>query len=112
MYQDGLSIRGVAAATGMDRNAVQWVLRRAKVTMRPPGGRPPRSSKADVSSDLKRSENAAVLNAVKERVCALYRQGESIRSIMQTTGKSYGTIHRWLVANGVKLRARGRPKAG
>lgn len=36
-----------------------------------------------------------------------YQAGDSIRSIAQASGRSYGFVHRVLAENGVELRARG-----
>lgn len=43
-----------------------------------------------------------------------YDEGESIRALAVSTGRSYGFVHRLLKENGVQLRSRGgatRPKA-
>ncbi|MDV6013203.1 helix-turn-helix domain-containing protein [Haloechinothrix sp. LS1_15] len=36
-----------------------------------------------------------------------YEKGESIRSLAQSTGRSYGFVHRVLCESGVQLRGRG-----
>lgn len=36
-----------------------------------------------------------------------YQAGDSIRSIAQASGRSYGFVHRVLNENGISLRARG-----
>lgn len=36
-----------------------------------------------------------------------YTQGESIRALASTTGRSYGFVHRVLTESGVQLRQRG-----
>ena len=38
-----------------------------------------------------------------------YEGGASIRSLVATTGKSYGSIHSMLVQSGAVLRSRGGP---
>lgn len=36
-----------------------------------------------------------------------YKKGASIRAIAESTGRSYGFVHRILTESGVKLRSRG-----
>jgi hypothetical protein len=38
-----------------------------------------------------------------------YERGASIRSLVATTGKSYGSVHSMLLKSGVVLRSRGGP---
>jgi hypothetical protein len=46
----------------------------------------------------------------REDISARYMSGESIRSLANESGRSYGFIHRLLVEAGMKLRRRGAPK--
>lgn len=41
-----------------------------------------------------------------------YEQGASIRALAETSGKSYGFVHRLLTESGVSLRSRGGPTRG
>jgi len=41
-----------------------------------------------------------------------YEKGASIRALAETSGKSYGFVHRLLSESGVSLRARGGPTRG
>lgn len=41
-----------------------------------------------------------------------YEKGASIRALAETSGKSYGFVHRLLTESGVSLRARGGPTRG
>ncbi|WP_204745254.1 helix-turn-helix domain-containing protein [Glycomyces paridis] len=45
--------------------------------------------------------------ALTERVTSAYRQGQSIRVIASTIGRSYGFVHRLLAEAGVDFRTRG-----
>ena len=47
-----------------------------------------------------------------ERVTAAYRQGQSIRVIASTIGRSYGFVHRLLAEAGVDFRTRGGARRG
>ncbi len=44
------------------------------------------------------------------RLRAEYEKGASIRTLAESTGRSYGFVHRILSESGVKLRGRGGPK--
>ena len=50
--------------------------------------------------------------ALTERVTAAYRQGQSIRVIASTIGRSYGFVHRLLAEAGVDFRTRGGARRG
>jgi hypothetical protein len=39
-----------------------------------------------------------------------YEAGESIRALAESTGRSYGFIHRLLTESGASLRSRGGPR--
>jgi hypothetical protein len=41
--------------------------------------------------------------------CKAYGDGKSIRQIAASSGRSYTTIRRWLLNNGVTMRGRGGP---
>ena len=41
-----------------------------------------------------------------------YDQGQSIRALAQSTGRSYGFVHRMLSESGVRLRSRGGATRG
>lgn len=41
---------------------------------------------------------------------AEYEKGASIRQLAESTGRSYGFVHRILTESGVSLRGRGGPK--
>jgi predicted transcriptional regulator len=41
-----------------------------------------------------------------------YDQGQSIRSLAESTGRSYGFVHRMLSESGVRLRSRGGATRG
>ena len=40
-------------------------------------------------------------------LAARYRAGDSIRELAESTGRSYGFVHRLLLESGVSLRGRG-----
>ncbi|MFG1602814.1 helix-turn-helix domain-containing protein [Actinoplanes sp. NPDC049265] len=44
-------------------------------------------------------------------VIRAYRSGDTIRTIADATGRSYGAVHRLLTNSGVKLRQHGGPRA-
>jgi hypothetical protein len=44
-----------------------------------------------------------------EELRAAYEKGASIRSLVATTGKSYGSIHSMLRESGTTMRSRGGP---
>jgi hypothetical protein len=46
---------------------------------------------------------------VLEELRAAYEKGASIRSLVATTGKSYGSIHSMLRESGTTMRSRGGP---
>lgn len=48
--------------------------------------------------------------ALADRYAKRYAKGESIRSIADDVGRSYGWVHGLLRSNGVSLRSRGGPK--
>ena len=41
-----------------------------------------------------------------------YQSGESIRDLAQSTGRSYGFVHRMLTESGTRLRGRGGSSRG
>ncbi|MFK0238643.1 helix-turn-helix domain-containing protein [Streptomyces vinaceus] len=45
--------------------------------------------------------------AVAARLKSAYESGESIRSLAEASGRSYGFVHRILTETGVTLRGRG-----
>lgn len=49
-------------------------------------------------------------SVLAERYAKRYGKGESIRSIADDAGRSYGWVHALLRSNGVDLRPRGGPK--
>lgn len=50
---------------------------------------------------------AEQVDIYNEQVVEAYRSGDSIRTIAQRHGRSYGAIHYLLQAQGVPMRARG-----
>lgn len=46
-------------------------------------------------------------DAAADEVRKLYDKGNSIRTISQATGRSYGNVHRLLTESGASLRPRG-----
>jgi len=52
------------------------------------------------------SERSSLTNSLR----AQYEKGASIRQLAETTGRSYGFVHRILTESGVTLRGRGGPK--
>jgi hypothetical protein len=54
------------------------------------------------------SDRSELANDLKTR----YNSGESIRALANSTGRSYGFIHRLLTETGVKLRGRGGATRG
>jgi transposase len=46
-------------------------------------------------------------DAAVKKVVAWYRHGDSIRTIADRTGASYGAVHKALTAAGVTMRPRG-----
>jgi hypothetical protein len=65
--------------------------RRDKVAQLKKGARITGSSRDKLATDLKKK----------------YEKGASIRSLAESTGRSYGFVHRVLCESGVKLRGRG-----
>lgn len=61
-----------------------------------PGGEPVRKPKKTREQMLHELRNA-------------YERGASIRNLVATTGKSYGSIHSMLLESGTTLRGRGGP---
>jgi hypothetical protein len=68
----------------------------------------------DVAETLKKG--ARVTGADRTRLQGdlkkKYSSGQSIRSIAEDTGRSYGFVHRMLVESGVSLRGRGGATRG
>ncbi|MBV8932350.1 MAG: transcriptional regulator [Kutzneria sp.] len=60
-------------------------------------------------ADLKKG--ARITGAVRDKLAAdlkkKYEKGASIRALAETTGRSYGFVHRVLSESGVQLRGRG-----
>ncbi len=46
-------------------------------------------------------------DALARELAGRYRAGDSIREIAESTGRSYGFVHRLLSESGVQLRGRG-----
>ena len=46
---------------------------------------------------------------LKQDLRQAYERGASIRSLVASTGRSYGAIHGMLLESGVTMRSRGRP---
>jgi hypothetical protein len=46
-------------------------------------------------------------DALSESLRRRYEAGESIRALAESTGRSYGFIHRLLIESGASLRGRG-----
>lgn len=69
---------------------------------------------ARVAETLKKGSR--VTGAAREKLAAdlkkKYDAGESIRSLAQSTGRSYGFVHRMLSESGVALRGRGGATRG
>ena len=69
---------------------------------------------ARVAETLKKGSR--VTGAAREKLSAdlkkKYEQGQSIRALAQTTGRSYGFVHRMLSESGVTLRGRGGATRG
>jgi hypothetical protein len=61
-------------------------------------------------------KGSRVTGAAREKLATdlkeKYESGESIRSLAQTTGRSYGFVHRMLNESGVVLRGRGGATRG
>ncbi|MGJ7442812.1 helix-turn-helix domain-containing protein [Aquipuribacter sp. MA13-6] len=51
-------------------------------------------------------------DTLSSRLVAEYEQGASIRSLAESTGRSYGFVHRVLSESEVKLRSRGGATRG
>jgi predicted transcriptional regulator len=51
-------------------------------------------------------------DALTQSLRARYESGESIRSIAESTGRSYGFVHRLLSESGTSLRSRGGATRG
>jgi hypothetical protein len=47
--------------------------------------------------------------AMMTELRSAYERGASIRSLVATTGKSYGSVHSMLLKSGAVLRSRGGP---
>ncbi|MFF6801058.1 helix-turn-helix domain-containing protein [Streptomyces sp. NPDC012616] len=93
LYEEGLSIHGVAAETGRCYSNVRRELLRAGVKLRQSGGRP------------------VEVDPVAEYLAGLYRRGLSLRAIQQREGYGYDFIRTRLLAAGVQLRDHaGRPR--
>jgi len=60
-------------------------------------------------ADLKKG--ARITGATRDKLAAdlkkKYEKGASIRALAESTGRSYGFVHRMLSESGVHLRARG-----
>jgi hypothetical protein len=54
------------------------------------------------------SDRSELANDLKTR----YNSGESIRALANSTGRSYGFVHRLLTETGVRLRGRGGATRG
>ncbi len=54
--------------------------------------------------ELKKSRNELL-----DELRSAYEQGASIRALVATTGKSYGSIHSMLRESGTTMRSRGGP---
>jgi hypothetical protein len=72
--------------------------------------RPPSNArKADDVADLKKG--ARITGNTREKLAAdlkkKYEKGASIRALAESTGRSYGFVHRVLSESGVALRGRG-----
>lgn len=50
--------------------------------------------------------------ALTEQVVAAYRDGASIRELADSTGRSYGLVHKLLAESGVEMRGRGGATRG
>nr|WP_268844415.1 helix-turn-helix domain-containing protein [Streptoalloteichus hindustanus] len=63
----------------------------------------------DMVADLKKG--ARITGAARDKLAAdlkkKYEKGASIRSLAESTGRSYGFVHRVLTESGVQLRGRG-----
>jgi hypothetical protein len=63
----------------------------------------------DTVADLKKG--ARITGAARDKLAAdlkkKYEKGASIRSLAESTGRSYGFVHRVLSESGVQLRGRG-----
>jgi hypothetical protein len=63
----------------------------------------------DTVADLKKG--ARITGATREKLAAdlkkKYEKGASIRALAESTGRSYGFVHRVLSESGVQLRGRG-----
>ncbi|MGH3327657.1 MAG: helix-turn-helix domain-containing protein [Carbonactinosporaceae bacterium] len=61
-------------------------------------------------------KGSRVTGAAREKLAAelkrKYDQGQSIRSLAESTGRSYGFVHRILSEAGAKLRGRGGATRG
>lgn len=51
-------------------------------------------------------------NALTSELAKRYERGESIRQLAESTGRSYGFIHRLLRDSGAKMRGRGGATRG
>jgi predicted transcriptional regulator len=62
-----------------------------------------------MATDLKKG--ARITGASRDKLAAdlkkKYEKGASIRSLAESTGRSYGFVHRVLTESGVQLRGRG-----
>lgn len=86
LYEEGLSIRGVAEETGLCYSKARQELLRARVKLRKSGGRP------------------LEVDPVAEYLAGLYWRGLSLRAIQRREGYGYGFIRARLLAAGVQLR--------
>jgi hypothetical protein len=70
----------------------------------------------DRFTDRKFSKHDRVIGSARSKLAASlkrkYKNGASIRSLAEETGRSYGFIHRILVEAGVELRAQGGSQSG
>ena len=61
-------------------------------------------------------KGSRVTGAARDKLAAdlkkKYDQGQSIRALAESTGRSYGFVHRILTENGVSLRGRGGATRG
>lgn len=58
-------------------------------------------------SSRRRLMTDAERRQITTKAVAAYRKGKSIREISETTGRSYGSVHRILSDAGVSFRSRG-----
>ncbi|HEX2143688.1 MAG TPA: helix-turn-helix domain-containing protein [Glycomyces sp.] len=72
------------------------------------GGRAAEAARTDPNRQVRGDER----RELTEHVTAEYENGQSIRNIASTIGRSYGFVHRLLSEAGVDFRTRGGARTG